>query len=246
MLTRETSIGFGMKNASILNIPDMAIRGNVTTQEYVYQRLKNAIMLGALKPGTSLTMRGLADFLGLSPTPVREALRRLSSENAVAVLGNRRIMVPTMDAGRFDELVALRISLEVHAGLRSLPHISDVIINDIAAIDDEMDKQLIARDLDKLTLLNQEFHRTLYSANVHQAIMPAIESVWLQLGPFQRQVIENIQEFYLIDRHKEILSALRDRDPAALETAITNDIQDSLILSGRDLIKAQNLAEQLT
>ncbi len=212
---------------------------NATTQEYVYQRLKNAIMLGALKPGTSLTMRGLADLLGLSPTPVREALRRLSSENAVVVLGNRRIIVPPMDAGKFEELVALRISLEVHAALRSMPHISDVIISQIAAVDDEMDKQLKARDLDKLTLLNQEFHRLLYTANVHQAVMPAIESVWLQLGPFQRQVIERIEEFYLVDRHKEILSALKDRNHDDLKTAITSDIEDSLIYSGRDLIASR-------
>lgn len=234
-----------MKNAPILNIPEIAVRSNATTQEYVYQRLKNAIMLGALEPGTSLTMRGLADLLGLSPTPVREALRRLSSENAVVVLGNRRIIVPTMDAGRFEELVALRISLEVHAALRSLPHISDIIIDRIAAIDDEMDQQLSAHNLDKLTLLNQEFHRALYTANVHQAIMPAIESVWLQLGPFQRQVIEKIEEFYLVDRHKEILCALRDRNQDALKAAITSDIEDSLIFSGRELIKSQSMSAQL-
>jgi hypothetical protein len=71
----------------------------MTTQEYAYLRLRNAVMVGALPPGTGLTFRGLAEQLSLSPTPIREALRRLSSENAIKVLGNRRLRVPTDDPG---------------------------------------------------------------------------------------------------------------------------------------------------
>lgn len=225
-----------MQNLSDLKIPELAQDDAITTQEYVYQRLKNAIMLGALRPGMSLTMRGLADHLDLSPTPVREALRRLSSELAVVVLGNRRMMIPTMEIERFEELAALRVELETHAAARSLPHVSDVIIDQMAEIDRDMDSQLTSHNYDRLTLLNQAFHRILYQANPHQVIMPAIESVWLRLGPFQRQVIENLSEFYRVDRHKEILDALRSRDQVALNTAISCDIEDSIIHSGRKLL----------
>ena len=68
-------------------IPDIIGNPKYTTQEYVYRRLRNAIMIGAIEPGTSLTMRGLAEMMDLSPTPIREAIRRLSSEHAIEVNG---------------------------------------------------------------------------------------------------------------------------------------------------------------
>lgn len=221
---------------SDLNIPDIPENAAATTQEYVYERLRNAIMLGAIEPGTSLTMRGLAERLGLSPTPVREAVRRLSSEHAIQIKDNRRMTVPLMTPDHFEELVALRVAVEVHAAKRALPYVSDIIIEKLTEIDDRMDRFVAERDLDQLTLLNQAFHRTLYTVNPAQASMPIVESIWLQLGPFQRQAIMRVTEYYEIDRHKEILAALTTRDAAALRDAITNDIRDGVHKSGRNLL----------
>ncbi len=219
-----------------LNIPEISEVSGATTQEYVYERLRNAIMLGAIEPGTSLTMRGLADRLGLSPTPVREAVRRLSSEHAIQIKDNRRMTLPLMTSDRFEELVALRVAVEVHAAGRALPYMSDIIIGNLTEIDDRMDRFIAEKDLDQLTLLNQAFHRTLYTVNPAQASMPIVESIWLQLGPFQRQVIERLTEDYQIDRHKEILAALKIRDATALKEAITNDIRDGVLTSGQTLL----------
>ncbi|MHA6326629.1 GntR family transcriptional regulator [Roseivivax sp. CAU 1753] len=219
-----------------LNIPDIPEMPGATTQEHVYERLRNAIMLGAIEPGTSLTMRGLADHLGLSPTPVREAVRRLSSEHAIQIKDNRRMTVPLMTPDRFEELVALRVVAEVHTAKRALPYISDIVIDTLAEIDARMDQSAADRDHDRLTLLNQEFHRTLYTANPAQVSMPMIESIWLQLGPFQRQVITRVADYYQIDRHKEILAALTTRNAAALRDAVTHDIRDGVLKSGRNLL----------
>lgn len=231
-----------MNSNSDLNIPDIPEQSGVTTQEYVYQRLRNAIMLGAIEPGTLLTMRGLAERLDLSPTPIREAVRRLSSENAIQVMDNRRMSVPVMTSARFEELVALRTSVEVHAAKRALPYISDIVIKKLTQIDAKMDKFVSEGELDQLTLLNQAFHRILYTTNPDQVTMPVVESIWLQLGPFQRQVITRVKEYYEIDRHKEILSALTTRDAAALHDAITNDIRDGVVKSGRSLFAKTDAA----
>ncbi|MGB7286551.1 MAG: GntR family transcriptional regulator [Salaquimonas sp.] len=219
-----------------LEIPDIPYGEDRTTQEYVYTRLRYAIMIGAISPGTKLTMRGLADAMELSPTPIREAVRRLSSEHAIEILHNRRIFVPNMTLGRFEELVALRTTLEIHAAERSLPYVSDIIIEKMISIDQKMDEDIADRDFDSLTIQNQKFHRTLYETNPNQVSMPAIESVWLQLGPFQRQVIENHKEFYKVDRHKEILMALRSRDAAALIIATESDIREGMSRSGRQML----------
>ncbi|MFQ3231428.1 GntR family transcriptional regulator [Reinekea sp.] len=222
---------------SELNIPEISAEAGVTTQEYVYQRLRNAIMLGAIEPGTSLTIRGVADRMGLSPTPVREAVRRLSSELAIQVNDNRRMTVPLMTPERFEELVALRVTVETHAAVRALPYMADITIDKLIELDSQMDVFIYEEDLDQLTLVNQDFHRTLYNVNPAQASMPIIESLWLQLGPFQRQVLTRVSEDYKVDRHKEILAALGTRDATALHDAITNDIMDGALKSGRLLFE---------
>jgi len=225
-----------------LNIPDIPAISGTTTQEYAYERLRNAIMLGAIEPGTSLTIRGLAERLNLSPTPIREAVRRLSSEHAIQIKDNRRMAVPLMTPNRFEELVALRIAVEVHTAQRALPYMSDFIIEKLTELDNRMDELIFDRDLDQLTLLNQAFHRTLYTVNPAQTSMPIIESIWLQLGPFQRQVLTRVTEYYEIDRHKEILTALTTRDATALIDAITNDIKDGVLKSGRNLLALMDAA----
>lgn len=218
-------------------LPEIPRGAVMTTQEYAYFRLRNAIMVGALKPGTALTFRGLADQLSLSPTPIREALRRLSSENAIEVLGNRRLRVPPMNPGLFEELVQLRTTLEVHAATRAFPYISEMAIEGLTALDAQMDDALARRDLDALTRINQLFHKTLYALNPNQAAIPLIESVWLQLGPFQRQVIEHIDPVATEDHHKEMLSALRERDLPALCAAIEADVHDGSIRAGRQMLQ---------
>ncbi|WBL33208.1 GntR family transcriptional regulator [Sinirhodobacter sp. HNIBRBA609] len=209
----------------------------MTTQDYAYYRLRNAVMVGALRPGTALTFRGLAEQFQLSPTPIREAVRRLSTENAIEVLGNRRLRVPEMTLGRFEELVQLRIALEIHAAERAMPYISDIVIENLKELDDQMDSAIAKRDLDALTRMNQDFHKRLYCLNPDQAVMPLIESIWLQLGPFQRQVIENIDSINVVDRHKEMLAAMRARDVIALCDAIESDIRDGSIRSGRQMLR---------
>lgn len=231
-----------MQNKLLLTIPEAPPGMDRTSQEYVYGRLRHAIMVGVLPPGTALTMRGLAQTMGLSPTPVREAVRRLSSENAIQVKQNRRIVIPDMTPGRFEELIALRVTLETHAAERSLPYVSDIKIEKMTAIDDEMDTAVAENNLDGLTILNQNFHRTLYTVNPHQVTMPVVESIWLQLGPFQRQVLELLEEFYEIDRHKEILAALKTRDVAALVKATESDIRESVWRAGQKLLASRTSA----
>ncbi|MEM5477714.1 GntR family transcriptional regulator [Pacificibacter sp. AS14] len=219
-----------------LSIPAPLLGEDATTQESVYTRLRQAIMVGTIEPGTNLTMRGLADTMGLSPTPIREAVRRLSSEGAIEILPNRRMAIPEMTMGRFEELVALRISLEIHAAERALPYISDIVIDEMQRLDEEMDIAIADMRIDDLAILNQKFHRMLYSVNPNQVCVPAIESVWLQLGPFQRQVVQRVKEFYKVDRHKEILAALRSREVASLVVAIESDIREGISHAGRRLL----------
>lgn len=206
------------------SLPDIDRPAGMTTQEYAYQRLRTALMLGSISPGAALTIRGLSATLGISPTPVREALRRLTSEYAILVRENRRICVPTMTPERFEELISFRAVVESYAAGRAVPHVTDLMVDRMEQLDVQLEKAIDLGHTEQQLLLNQQFHCTLYQAHPHVAALPVIESIWLQLGPFMRIAGEHVRDLYRVDRHREAIVALRKRDVAAVESAIREDI----------------------
>src|ERR1700753_765261 len=86
----------------------------------VYDELCWRMITGRITPGITLSTRGLAQELGVSQMPVREALSRLSAERAIEIRSKRRITVPSMTSGRFDDLLRCRLLLEPEAARQAV------------------------------------------------------------------------------------------------------------------------------
>jgi len=169
-----------------------------------------------------------SEALDVSPMPVREALHRLACEGAVEAKNNRRVIVPLMTAEKFSELCELRILLETHAAESALPYVRESDISNLERIDASIDDAVQRSDAEAISLLNQEFHRSLYSANPFQIVVPLVESLWLQLGPFSRIAISKLEKVYIVDRHVEAIEALKQQNGFALRRAIEADIRDGI------------------
>ena len=198
------------------------------TNQWVYQLLRTNLLCGKIAPGIPLTIRGLAEALNVSPMPVREALHRLTCEGALEAKNNRRVIVPLMTAEKFNELCEMRILLETHAAESALPYIRDTDISKLEDIDSSIDDAVQQGDVEATSLLNQDFHRSLYSANPFQIVVPLVESVWLQLGPFSRIAISKLEKIYIVDRHVEAIEALKQQNSFGLRRAIESDIRDGI------------------
>ncbi len=198
----------------------------VTITQWVYSMLRNAVMNGEILPGRALTIRELAALLDVSPMPIREALRQLAAEGALEIQGNRRVLVPHMTAMKFDELCEARIAIESHAAARALPYIDNVKLDELRQLDRLIDDAQEQGNLNKISILNQNFHRSLYTANPHQVTLPLIESIWLQLGPFMRLATNHLKDHYLVDRHNDAMQAIERKDAFALQIAISADIRE--------------------
>ena len=175
-----------------------------------------------------MTIRSLSELLGVSAMPVREALRRLVSERALTLPDNRRVRVPEMTAAKFDELINARVALETLAAERALPMVDTARLEYLIRIDERPLEEIVAADIEENIKRNYEFHRTLYEALPCQVLMPLIESVWLQLGPFMRLAMSHIGDHYPVDRHNEAVAAIERRDTIALRIAIEADIRDGI------------------
>ncbi|MCB8877191.1 GntR family transcriptional regulator [Acidisoma silvae] len=212
-----------------------------TIHQWVFRGLRRAIMQGAFPPGQAVTIRGLAEAMEVSAMPVREALRRLVAERALTLLDNRRVRVPQMTPERFEELYVARTVLEVEAAVRALPLIDAARLEKLRAIDETINQAITRGDSESVVAGNFQFHLTLYSARRDSVLVPLIESVWLQTGPFMREALEafpTAADGY--DYHLAALDAIAARDEAALRHAVTHDIRTGIghLVSSRKLTSA--------
>ena len=213
---------------------DAAVDGPL--HDRVYRQLRHALVTGRIVPGRTVTLRGLAQSLGVSPMPVREAIRRVSAEGGLVVGANRRVWVPAMDGERYDELIRARTLLEPEAAVRALPHIDRDRLERLRDIDDSIDVALEQGDVEAYMAGNHRFHFEIYAAGPSRVLLPLIESLWLQFGPFMRSVYGRLGTAALVDHHVHALEAILARDADRLAEAIRADILDGMNLIDGSLL----------
>ncbi|MCF5585266.1 GntR family transcriptional regulator, partial [Pseudomonas syringae] len=121
-------------------LPAMRQVSRDTLQDQVYRQIREALMSGRFQPGQKLTIRGLAEALGSSPMPVREALNRLSAENAFEVTETARLRVPMMTPERLREIRDARVALEGLLAEKAVILINDADLADISQLCVQMQK----------------------------------------------------------------------------------------------------------
>jgi DNA-binding GntR family transcriptional regulator len=223
-------------------VPEKSERSGVRAR--VSEALREALVVGRIQPGRPMTLRGLAEALGTSPMPVREAIRGLAAEKALDVSGSGRIAVPRMSEQRFAEILDARALLEPRAAELALPHIGRDVLRDLKRIDDAIDASLVSGDVESYMRLNHLFHFTIYRQSGSDVFLPLIESVWLRFGPFMRMIYGRVGTAGLIDHHKRALAAMADGDGAALSEAIRLDISEGMTLIGEALRAEQETSAE--
>jgi DNA-binding GntR family transcriptional regulator len=171
--------------------------------------------------------------MGVSQTPVRDALSRLAAEGAVEIRSKRRVLVPPMTPERFDDLLRCRLLLEPEAAVRALPYIDAARLRRLREIDAALDRSIVEGDPDAYVHANHDFHFTLYSAQSGRTLLQLIETLWLQFGPFMRLVYGRLNSAHLHDQHQAAITAIAAGDANALRAAIAEDIADGMGLIGR-------------
>ena len=207
--------------------PTLGRADRSTLQDRIYHKLTNAIMSGLFVPGQRITIRGLADTLGTSPIPVREAIRRLTSERALEVLRNGSIAVPKMTREKFTDLRRSRILIE---GFATELAAGTLTSSDIARLEDECRKidtaKLAGRPRDIL-LHTKRFRFIIYEATRSETLVPIIESLWLQVGPLFNLVVSDPAVAALSQNQRRAVEAFKRGDGSAARSWIERDIMEA-------------------
>jgi len=201
---------------------------SLTSHEAVYRALRVMIMHGELEPGQSLTIRGLASNFGVSMTPARDAVRRLSAEGALSISSTGRVVTPELSNERIEELASIRALLEPELASRALPRAHLNLLERLSNINSSIDQAIVKDDAVDYIRRNLEFHRTLYLRAQAPAMLALVETVWLQLGPTMRSLYSQLQRREASHNHRLAIAALKVGDEPSLKLAIRADVTQGL------------------
>jgi len=206
-----------------------------TVQERVYGVLRDLLMRGGFEPGQKLKIAELASALGTSAMPVREALNRLTAERAIESLPNRSVRVPSLSKGALRDLMETRFAVEGLAVARAAANMTDETmaqLRQFIVAQSETDAEHIS---EASARQNRAFHFTIYRQSGSTVLLPIIESLWLQFGPYLRMASERFdgREDSGTNFHIEIVEALARGDVRGARHALERDIGRSfeLVLS---------------
>lgn len=200
-------------------------RENITT--LIYKRLKNRLMTGGYKPGDVMLLRTVSEELGVSQTPVREALLQLVSERALTMERGKSITVPAFEKKRLQDLRAIRLKLEVMAAEYAVQNIKDEDIDKLERIHRQMMECKLNEDREGTLLHNFEFHSTLYAASQMTDLIAIIEGLWAQTGP-SLTYLYRPPFVHSEGRHPHlfVIDALRERSIDGAVAAIVQDVSE--------------------
>jgi DNA-binding GntR family transcriptional regulator len=198
-----------------------------TLAEKVYARLRSALVGGRLVPGQKLVHRQLAGELGVSPTPVREALLRLVSEGALDLDARGITSVPRLASDRYAEIMDLRVELEGRAAAHAARVVTPAEMEALSAIHARLMVGRRARDGAIVLAENERFHFGVITIARMPVLRRVVENLWTQAGP-------TISLLSALPRamsgaghpHEDLLRALKDRDPAAARAAVARDLRE--------------------
>ncbi|MDB4235558.1 GntR family transcriptional regulator [bacterium] len=204
------------------------------SHEGVYRALRVSIMHGELEPGQSVTIRGLASMFGVSMTPARDAIRRLSAEGALSISSTGRVATPELSNDRIEELASIRALLEPELASRALPRAHLNLLERLSNINSLIDQAIVKDDAVDYIRRNLEFHRTLYLRAQAPAMLALVETVWLQLGPTMRSLYSQLQRREASHNHRLAIAALKVGDEPSLKLAIRADVTQGLRMLAGD------------
>lgn len=197
---------------------------NATLHDLTYQKLAARIMAGSFLPGQTMSMQRLADTLGISTTPVREALRRLAANGAVEIQAKRAVRIPRMTKARFREIGDIRLAVEGLAAEYAAQRATAAALAELEELEQAMEQALAAGVAERYLELNQAFHFAIYRMAQAPVMLSMIEGLWLQMGPIQG-LYSTTTLAVGSTAHVNVLSALRRQDTEAAAEALRTDIR---------------------
>ena len=198
----------------------------IPLRDIVFHKLREAIITGRLVPGDRLMEIKLANEMGVSRTPVREAIRKLQAEGLVIMNARRGAVVAPINEEVMQELLEIRKALEslacqlvaVKSGSGDIQRLRDINSDMRSAIDES--------DVDKITEKDVEFHETITELAANSHLTSMLDQIKEHLYRYRLEFIKELKnKNVLADEHDRIIDALQSGNAKAAGREIEKHIE---------------------
>lgn len=196
-----------------------------TVSESVYLWIKNAIIQGDFKPGEHIAQESLTKKLGVSRTPVRDAMKRLEAEGLLITKPHCGAVVFTMSKEHLTEIYEIRILIEQYCAARTCLTASDQEIGSLEEI--HLNMLGYPGSSKKFMQLDRQFHRLICSLSGCDNALEILEGLWNKCDSFKSiyYSLEGRANDTLAE-HTRIIQGLKNRDVTATKAAISDHLKD--------------------
>ncbi|KAB2330434.1 GntR family transcriptional regulator [Cytobacillus depressus] len=209
---------------------DLRIENKDTLHLKVCNILREAIIRGDFKPGERLKQSELADKMGVSRMPIREAFRKLESEGLIILEPHKGAVVKSIKLEDIEEIYALRAELEKMAVYQSVEWLTSEDLEELSTLVDKMES---TDDVDEFIQYNIDFHKLIVKRCKWQRLNSFIGTLWSGFPQQTPHLIKGQTETSNVE-HREILEAVLRKDKEIASTLV----YEHIFRTGEKLIKS--------
>jgi DNA-binding GntR family transcriptional regulator len=217
-------------------VPERVTKTRGKTRPQVYGALRNAIVSVQFEPGRQLSENELAEWLGVSRTPVREALVRLSDERLVEIVPQLGTFVSRISVAAVADAQFVREALECAAVRLAAERATR---EDIAALNAIVARQEQVSDFDRWYVLDDELHAALFGLSGHQSAWTLAQRAEAHLNRVRRLSLPQPRYMgEMVAEHRLVVRAIERGDADAAEEALRHHLR--MVLSGLDDLREEH------
>ncbi len=204
----------------------------------IYLELREMVANHRFQPGTRINVEKLARELGVSRTPVWEAVRRLEQEGLLENIPNRGVFMIEMTLEKALDLFQVRLALDALAGALAAENMNQSTIKKMAECLREQLEVVEKGDLVRYSQLDYQFHYLIYGRCQNSFLLEILDSIKLKMQPVNIRITPVLMKLY--QDHVEIFRGLRAGDPARVEKAfrshnerVLEQIKEEIVITGQ-------------
>jgi DNA-binding GntR family transcriptional regulator len=215
----------------VLDSAPLGDPGFATKSDPAYTRVRELILSGTLAPGAVLPQAALAQQIGMSTTPLREALRRLKQEGLVELDAHRDARVRPLDATEARDLLELRRSLDPLAASLAAQRRTDADLDDLRAALDGLEALSTSPSIAQLES-HHRFHAAIHRASHNALLVQTLDGLWVKTDRYRRHGLESgrsdEEREARAAEHRRLYEAVRDGDAETAAELMRLHVETSL------------------
>lgn len=197
----------------MISVTHQISRGRLSSQ--VYDIVKDMIAAYRFQPGARINVELITKEIGVSRTPVWEAIHRLMQEGLLENIPNRGVFMATMTPQRALELYTVREALESLVGQLAVVNVTPKVVKDLEKMLGEQQRAIRNEDLVSYSKLDFAFHSLIYELSGNSTLVEMLGSIKSKMGPLALQLAPILSRLY--DDHVKIVEALKAKDERRAE-----------------------------